>query len=172
MSEREPYAVGTVSPPPRKKKQSLAAAVARVWLIETLPRLLLTFAVIWLLILLHTTFTESAEFRGEVRNKTGTTSLMLISGCSAPNPADRWTTPWSGRMILAGDTFRTVTGTIDLEFYEGSVARLLPNSLVVLRGLSFERAAAAGGGTWCCEMGRWPSALAAPPARTPALSSR
>ncbi|NUP98661.1 MAG: hypothetical protein HUU35_02275 [Armatimonadetes bacterium] len=143
MSEREPYEVGMVSPPRKKKKHSLAAGVARAWLLETLPRLLLTFAVIWLLILLHTTYTEYGEYRGQVLSKSGTTSRMMIPGCSAPDPEDRWTTPWSGRMILAGDSFRTQTGTIDLQFYEGSVVRVLPASLVVLRGLDFERASAA-----------------------------
>jgi len=134
------YDLSAPEPTGGKKRKKKSGSVLKVWLIEGLPRYLVAFVVIWIVGLFHTIFTEYGEYRGEVLGFTGRQAHMMIKGGQAKNPEQLWTSPYEGRMILAGDWFRTgADSTITLAFYERSLVRINAASGVRLAECGFER---------------------------------
>lgn len=137
--DQTPYDLSAPEPTGKKRRKK-SGSVWKVWLIEGVPRYLLIFVVVWVVVLCHTIFTEYGEYRGEVLGSSGNQAFMLVEGGQAARQELLWTKPYDERMILAGDWFRTgLDSTITLAFYERSLVRVNPSSGVRLAECAFER---------------------------------
>jgi len=135
-----PYDLSDPEPSGGKKRKKKGGSVVKVWLVEGLPRYLITFIAVWIVVLFHTIFTEAGEYQGEILGSDGKTAFMQVQGAQASIQEHLWTRPYDGRAILAGDWFRTGPGsTITLAFYERSLVRINSSSGVRLAECAFER---------------------------------
>lgn len=128
----------------KQRRASVAATNVRagkVWLVYSLPRLLLALLVLWLVVLLHSIWPEYGLCRAWVDDSTGWARIM-IPNTVAPNPVDCWTEARPNRELLVEDRLHTAPdGTLVVRFYELNSFVLNPNTMAALASVTFDRRA-------------------------------